>query len=45
MNFNTPLLRDQKVDVVKTAAILNVVLCHVAAAPFSGGIVGTTPWY
>lgn len=45
MNFNTPLLRDQKVDVVKAAAIWNVVLCHVVAASFSGGVVGTTPWY
>ena len=45
MNFDTLLLRDQKIDVVKTAAILYVVLCHVAAAPFSGGTVGTTSWY
>lgn len=30
---------------VKTAAIWNVVLCHVAAAPFSGGTVGAAPWY
>ncbi len=37
--------RDEKIDMVKTIAIWNVVLCHVAAAPFSGGTVGTTPWY
>ncbi len=45
MSLDTLSLRDQKIDLVKTAAILNVVLCHVAAAPFSGGTVGTTPWY
>ena len=38
-------VRDEKIDMVKTIAIWNVVLCHVAAAPFSGGTVGTTPWY
>jgi surface polysaccharide O-acyltransferase-like enzyme len=37
--------RDKKIDMVKTIAIWNVVLCHVAAAPFSGGTVGTAPWY
>lgn len=30
---------------VKTAAIWNVVLCHVATAPLSGGMVGAAPWY
>ena len=30
---------------LKTIAIWSVVLCHVVAAPFSGGIIGTTPWY
>lgn len=39
------LLRDQKIDVVKIVAIWNVVLCHVAAAPFSGGTIGTMSWY
>ena len=37
--------RDEKIDTVKAVAIWNVVLCHVAAAPFSGGTVGTAPWY
>lgn len=37
--------RNPKIDLVKTAAIWNVVVCHVAAAPFSGGTVGTAPWY
>lgn len=37
--------RNPEIDLVKTAAIWNVVLCHVAAAPFSGGTVGTASWY
>lgn len=45
MISDTRLPRDHKIDMVKTAAIWNVVLCHVAAAPFSGGVVGTTSWY
>lgn len=45
MVSDTSPLRDQKTDVVRAVAIWNVLLCHVAAAPFSGGIVGTTPWY
>lgn len=45
MISDTLSLRDQKIDMVKTAAICMVVLCHVAAAPFSGGTVGTTSWY
>lgn len=45
MTFNNQLLRNETIDIVKTIAIWNVVLCHVAAAPFSGGIVGTTNWY
>ena len=45
MISDTRSYRDEKIDLVKTAAIWNVVLCHVAAAPFSGGTVGTTPWF
>lgn len=45
MISDTRLPRDHKIDMVKTAAIWSVVLCHVAAAPFSGGVVGTTSWY
>ena len=45
MNSDTRFVRDEKIDLVKTAAIWNVVLCHVAAAPFSGGTVGTASWY
>lgn len=45
MISNAPQFRDPKIDLVKTAAIWNVVLCHVAAAPFSGGTVGTSSWY
>lgn len=45
MISDTRLYRDEKIDMVKTIAIWSVVLCHVAAAPFSGGIIGTTPWY
>lgn len=44
MMSDTPC-RDQRIDLVKTVAIWNVALCHVAAAPFSGGTVGTTPWF
>lgn len=43
--IHCPFPRDQKIDVVKTVAIWCVVLCHAAAAPFSGGTVGTTSWY
>ena len=45
MISDTRLPRDHKIDMVKTAAIWSVVLCHVAAAPFSRGVVGTTSWY
>lgn len=45
MISDTRLYRDEKIDMVKTIAIWSVVLCHVVAAPFSGGIIGTTPWY
>ena len=45
MISDTRSYRDEKIDLVKTVAIWSVVLCHVAAAPFSGGTVGTTPWY
>lgn len=45
MISDTRSYRDEKIDLVKTVAIWNVVLCHVAAAPFSGGTVGTTPWF
>ena len=45
MISDTRLPRGHKIDMVKTAAIWSVVLCHVAAAPFSGGVVGTTSWY
>ena len=36
--------RDQAVDLIKAVAIWDVVLSHTAAAPFSGGIVGTKQW-
>ncbi len=45
MISDTRSYRDEKIDLVKTVAIWSVVLCHVVAAPFSGGTVGTTPWY
>lgn len=36
--------RDRSIDLIKSVAIWNVVLIHVAAAPFSGGTVGSGPW-
>lgn len=45
MISKTHIPRNQKVDLIKTAAILGVILCHVAAAPFSGGTVGTVSWF
>lgn len=36
--------RDRAVDLIKTVAVWNVILSHVAAAPFSGGTVGTGQW-
>lgn len=45
MSSDARFCRDEKIDLVKALAIWNVVLCHVAAAPFSGGTVGTTPWF
>lgn len=42
--MDTEKPRDRSIDLVKTVAIWNVVLSHVAAAPFSGGTVGSGPW-
>jgi len=36
--------RDRTIDLIKSAAIWDVVLSHVAAAPFSGGTVGSVQW-
>lgn len=44
MTFKNSSARDRTIDLVKSAAIWNVVLSHVAAAPFSGGTVGTGQW-
>ena len=44
MAFKNSSARDRTIDLVKSAAIWNVVLSHVAAAPFSGGTVGTGRW-
>lgn len=42
--MDTEKARDQSIDLIKTVAIWNVVLSHVAAAPFSGGTVGSGLW-
>lgn len=42
MRSDTLFQRNPKIDLVKTAAIWNVVLCHVAAAPGAGSI--PIPW-
>lgn len=44
MISETHMPRDRKIDLIKTAAILGVIVCHVAAAPFSGGTIGTVSW-
>ena len=44
MPFKHEAQRDQTIDLIKAAAIWNVILSHVAAAPFSGGTVGTGQW-
>lgn len=42
--MKSPPPRDRTIDFIKTAAIWDVVLSHVAAAPFSGGTVGSVQW-
>jgi len=44
MPVKNEIPRDQTVDLIKAAAIWDVVLSHVAAAPFSGGTVGSVQW-
>ena len=44
MTFKNSSARNRTIDLVRSAAIWNVVLSHVAAAPFSGGTVGTGQW-
>ncbi len=36
--------RDRTIDLIKSVAIWDVVLSHVAAGPFSGGTVGSGQW-
>lgn len=44
MPFKNTAPRDRTIDLIKATAIWNVILCHVAAGPFSGGTVGTGQW-